>query len=164
MRTGARCSSGADFDDPQAMVRSVHITMTIDRLLAGSDDAADVRFGLIIDEPEQHDTLADGLTEEQFVAFLTRSELWNYENDLYGVLVDGTLLCRLEGEGLDCPALDQGLASALELDAAAETLVGASGSPEGEPALPFENPELAGLCEDLINDFAEGEPSPAANR
>jgi hypothetical protein len=151
-----------DFNDPQAVVRSVHVTMTIDRLLAGSDDATDVRFGLIIDEPEQHDTLADGLTGEPFVAFLTRSELWDYENDLYGVMVDGTLLCRPEDEGLDCPALDEGLAAALELDAAAETLLDASGRLESDPALPFENPELAGLCEDLINDFAEGEPSPAA--
>ena len=31
-----------------------------------------------------------------------------------------------------------------------------------DPQLAFEDPELAGLCEDVINDFGEGEPAPAA--
>jgi len=154
----------ADFDDQQAMVRTVHVTMSIDRLLAGTEHgSADVRFGLVIDDLEQFDTLHDGLTGEQLVAFLTPSELWNYESDLYGIMVDGALLCRVDGEDLDCPALEDGLASALELDAATDILLTADLSrlPEGEAALPFENPEFAGLCEDLINDFGEGEPSPA---
>lgn len=127
------------------------------------DGTADVRFGLVIDDLEQFDTLRDGLQHDELVAFLTPSELWNYENDLYGIMVDGALLCRVEGEDLNCPALEDGLASALELDQAADILLpsAASEPPDREPTLPFENPELAGLCEDLINDFGEGEPSPA---
>lgn len=35
--------------------------------------------------------------------------------------------------------------------------------PIGE-LLPFEDPALAGLCEDGISDFAEGEPSPFTTR
>lgn len=145
------------FGEQQAMVHTVHVTITIDRSLTGmSNNPAEVRFGLVIDEPEQFDKLQEGLTGEQFVAFLAKSELWDYEADLYGVMFDGALLCRTDGEDLDCPALEEGLASALELSAASSTLLS-----QNKPVLRFEDPDLAGLCSDLDADFAEGEPSPA---
>ena len=40
---------------------------------------------------------------------------------------------------------------------------GPADDPNGEASIPFEDPQLVGLCEDMQADFAEGEPSPSAS-
>lgn len=116
------------FDDDEALVRSVHLTMAVDRLLAGTaDDAAEVRFGLAIHRVDDHATLAAGLTGGRYVVFLIESPVYDYEPGLYGVMIDGGLLCRLDAETLDCPALEAGLARALDLAGATEMVLPTGG-------------------------------------
>lgn len=110
------------FDDDSAMTRSVHVTMTVDRVLAGHLPPGDARFGLVISDEGQAAALRGGLVGNQYVAVLTRSPVFDYEPALYGVLVDGGLLCRWnEDRTLDCPALDDSLKSALDIAAVSDS-------------------------------------------
>ena len=102
------------FDDDAAMVRSVHVTMSAERVLVGSSDGATVRFGLAISDDSDAAKLRDGLSGNEYVAVLTASPVFDYEPGLHGVLFDGGLLCIWDDErNLDCPALDEGMRSAL---------------------------------------------------
>ena len=105
------------FDDDSAMVRSVHVTMTVQNVIAGAaPDTSDVRFGLIINNEEGAEAVRNDFVGNSYVAFLNESPLFDYETSMYGVEFDGGLLChRGDDQGLDCPALDDSLVGALAI-------------------------------------------------
>ncbi len=116
------------FGNDDAMVRSAHLTLDVERVIASPPQTtvADgaVRFGLTVDDTADVDVLRDGLIDQHVVVFLRRTAVFDYEDDLYGVVVDGSLLCRRGGsQPLECPALEFGLADALKLDSVTEAML-----------------------------------------
>jgi hypothetical protein len=110
------------FEDEAAMVRSVHVTMRTDRVLAGQA-GAEIRFGLVISDTGEFTTMRDGLTDGDFVAILIASPVFDYEPELLGVMIDGGLLCEWnDARRLACPALEAGLAAALAVSDVSETM------------------------------------------
>ena len=70
-----------------------------------------MRFGLVVDDVADARALRDGLVGQTVVAFLTASPVFDYEAELYGVVIDGGLLCRFVVHGRDRSASVDSLAS-----------------------------------------------------
>ena len=100
-----------------AMARSVHVTIDVERVVAGDGpEASPVRFGLVVDDVDEAGALRDGLVGQRVIAFLTMGPVFDYEAGLYGVLIDGGLLCRRGDQTpLECPALDDSLRQSLAI-------------------------------------------------
>lgn len=117
------------FDDDEAMVRSVHVSMTVHNVIAGTaPDTSDVRFGLVINDEDDAEVLRDGFVAQSYIAFLNESALFDYESSMYGVEFDGGLLCRRgDDQVLDCPALDDSLIEALCIESVTAQNLGQRG-------------------------------------
>ena len=119
------------FTAVDAMARSVHVTIDVGRVVAGDGpEASPVRFGLVVDDVADARALRDGLVGQTVIAFLTASPVFDYEAELYGVVMDGGLLCRRGDEAaLECPALDEGLRQALAVGSVTATDLEGVGQP-----------------------------------
>ena len=118
------------FGDDSSMVESAHLVVDVDRFLAEPEDnpvtAGQVRFGITVDNADDVAALRSGLVDQSVVLFLRRDAVFDYEEDLFGVVLDGALLCRRgESQPLECPALDSGLATALELESVTDEMLAA---------------------------------------
>lgn len=118
------------FGDVSSIVGSAHLAVEVDRVLAAPDDSAvadaTVQFGITVDDADDVDALRSGLVDQDVVVFLRRTPVFDYEDGLFGVMLDGGLLCRRgETQPLDCPALEPGFADALELKAVTDEMLAA---------------------------------------
>lgn len=116
------------FGDNSSMVESAHLVVDIDSVLAAPEDNAitdgQVRFGITVDDAGDVAALRSGLVDQSVVLFLRRNAVFDYEEDLFGVVLDGAMLCRRdESQPLECPALESGLASALELESVTDEML-----------------------------------------
>lgn len=118
-----------DFDDDEAWVRTVHLTLAIDQVIATGlradvAEGDELRFGLVAGTEDEAAAIREGFDGESFVVFLDRTELWDYASGMCAVHLDGALLCRRgDSAALTCPGMPDDLAAVLKLDEVTEQML-----------------------------------------
>lgn len=116
------------FGNDDAMVNSAHVTLEVEHVIIGGTDETNVgghvRFGLAVDDEGDVKALGEGLPGQNVIVFLRRSPVFDYDEALYGVVVDGGLLCRRgESHPMECPGLQSGLAERLDVEAVTDQML-----------------------------------------
>ena len=85
----------------------------------------------MVDDVAEAGALRDGLVGQSVIAFLTMGPVFDYEAGLYGILIDGGLLCRRGDQApLECPALDDSLRQSLAIGSVSAADLEGVASPE----------------------------------
>lgn len=90
----------SDFDDPDALSRTVHVVVEVDSAPGSSDPPVEVRVAFAT-SPDV--TLEDAevwfADAGRLVLFLTPSPVFAYDADLWGVVQNGAMVARVGSEG-----------------------------------------------------------------
>jgi hypothetical protein len=99
-----------DFDDPQALWRTIHGTFMIDAVISGSTSSPTAIVGFAFGaETSTTQIEKDLVSLGPVVLFLNHSEVFAYDKRVFGTVLDGALLAPVSPDGeIDLPALDEG--------------------------------------------------------
>ena len=98
------------FDDSKAVWKTVHLSVEIERHIAGTPVADNVKVGLAIGGSVDADEFSDGLRLLGRAVFILNSgsPVFAYDSSLYSIPEDGALLVLVDDEGrLTVPSVDQ---------------------------------------------------------
>lgn len=105
----------SDFDDPRVEWRTVHLTVTVERTLSGSNDDP-VTVGVAFGDSISFERIEDDLLESgRLLLFLQKDQpLFEYDPDIYGTILDGALLGLVDPDGsISLPVLEGNGAEAM---------------------------------------------------
>jgi len=98
--TGDGDGDVVDFDDPNAMWRTVELKVTVDSVIAGDIKAESVDVGYVIAPIDDFESVASGFVAlGDVVLLLDRSVVFAYNPGLYGVVSNGRLLLQVASDG-----------------------------------------------------------------
>lgn len=95
------------FDHPDALWRTAHLTVAVDRQLGAGDAVGDtVVVGYTVGVQEDFEVVKQGfLALGDVVLPLEKSPVFDYNAEIYGIAADGDLLTTVNGDQLSLPAL-----------------------------------------------------------
>ncbi|MEQ8717048.1 MAG: hypothetical protein RIE08_05500 [Acidimicrobiales bacterium] len=117
------------FDDEEAEVRSVHLTLRVNHVVAAAADVSvsagdEVVAGLTVDTAAETQVFRRDLEDRSFVFFLQPSVVFDYEPDLYGIALAGSLICeRGDTVELSCPGLQPDIATTMKIAEVTEAML-----------------------------------------
>lgn len=100
------------FDSDDAMVRTLHLTVRVDRVVGYSSEVQredEIMIGVAFSAESDLSGARDSFNDlPQSLFFLTKTAVFDYEPNLWGVLEDGALLAVPNDDGyLSFPALER---------------------------------------------------------
>lgn len=97
-----------DFDNPDALWRTVHASVAVESVISGAADEV-ILVGFAFDPTLPLDDIEKQMIGfEQLLMFLNKSPVFDYDPDVYGTVFDGALVGLIDDEGhITLPALEE---------------------------------------------------------
>lgn len=101
-RGGLPDGTYSDFDHPDAIWRTIHFRLEVNEVIGNSKlgEPRSVDVGLAIGPDLAFATVVQGLTDmDEILLFLERSPVFGYDDNRFGILLDGGLLAAVSQAG-----------------------------------------------------------------